>query len=100
MIPLSLLVGDYNRGSERIPYQSYQNTQIERHGYYKKPNISKPKTSQRHLISRENLMMRNEGTSANNPQYFGYINHKSEDELSSVSVGMILSLYIMKIRRL
>ena len=43
-------------------------------------------------------MNRNEGTSTNNPQYFGYVNHKSEDELSSVSVGMIFSLYFMKMR--
>ena len=83
-------VGDYNRGSERASYQSYQNIPVEKHGYNKKSNVSKQKSSQRHLISRENLMARNDAMSSTNAQYFGYLNNKSEDELSSVSVGRLL----------
>ena len=83
----SAIVGDYSREPERAPYQSYQNTPIEKHTYSKKSSISKQKSSQKHLISRENLMARSEGMYSGNAQYFGYANHKSEDELSSVSVG-------------
>ena len=83
-------VGEYTRGSERASYQSYQNIPVEKHGYNKKSNVSKQKSPQRHLISRENLMARNDAMGSSNTQYFGYLNNKSEDELSSVSVGRLL----------
>jgi hypothetical protein len=79
-------VGDFTRGIERVAYQSYQSVQNEKTGNHKKSNTPKQKSS-RHLISKENLISRHEGISSSNSPYYGYANHKSEDELSSVSVG-------------
>ena len=89
-------VGDFTRGIERVAYQSYQSVQNENIGNHKKTNGPKQKSS-RHLISKENLISRHEGISSSNSPYFGYANHRSEDELSSVSVGkntMILFQYV------
>ena len=79
-------MGDFTRGSERVAYQSYQSVQNEKTGNLTKPNGPKQKSS-RNLITKENLISRHEGMPSNSNQYFGYANHKSEDELSSVSVG-------------
>ena len=80
------LVGDYTRGHERLQYQSYQNTPVESFSNYKKTTVPKSRSS-KHILSKENLISRHEGLPSRSNQYFGYANQKSEDELSSVSVG-------------
>ena len=83
----SAIGGEFNRVSDRGAYQSYQNHPSERSVFHKNANPLKQKSSKHHLITKENLISRHEGLSGSGTQYYGYSNHKSEDELSSVSVG-------------